>query len=145
MPMPTIEGRSPRVVVVDDESHVRTMLCDLLAMWGCAADGASTALEGLDLLQHGAYDLLLTDFRMPGMSGVELVERVRARDARLRVIMLTASAANLEAASARLDFTLLRKPLQIEGLKSALRETLHRPVVAASLDAAPASAAHDAR
>ena len=130
---------------MDDEGHVRTMLCDLLGMWGCTADGAPTAAQGLALLEREAYDLLLTDFRMQGMTGIELVERIRARSPRLPVIMLTASAANLESVCGRLDFTLLRKPLEIERLKSALRNALDRPAAAVPSAGAPVAAALDPR
>jgi CheY-like chemotaxis protein len=96
------------------------MLCEVLAQWGCEADSATSPAEGLDLLERGGYDVLLTDFLMPGMTGVELVERARARSAALRVIMLTGSGADLDLASRRLDFTLLRKPLDLGGLRTAL-------------------------
>jgi CheY-like chemotaxis protein len=119
---PIVEGRPRRVLVVDDERHVRFMLCDLLAHWGCEADAVTNAAEGLERLEPGAYDVLLTDFGMPGMNGVELVERARARDADLRVIMLTASGADLDPAARRLGFTLLRKPLDLGRLKVALAD-----------------------
>ncbi|HEV8613974.1 MAG TPA: response regulator [Methylomirabilota bacterium] len=105
---------------MDDHRHVRSMLCEVLAQWGCEADGATSPAEGLDLLERGAYDVLLTDFLMPDMTGVELVERVRARSAALRVIMLTGSGADLDLASRRLGFTLLRKPLDLDRLRTAL-------------------------
>ncbi len=108
------------MLVVDDERHVRFMLCDLLAHWGCEAEAVTNAAEGLERLEPGAYDVLLTDFGMPGMNGVELVERARERDAGLRVIMLTASGADLDPAARRLGFTLLRKPLDLGRLKLAL-------------------------
>lgn len=132
------DPRAPRVLVVDDEGYVRAMLCDLLGVWGCKADGAPSAAQGLELLEQDVYDLVLTDFRMPDMTGIEMVERIRTRDLRVRVIMLTASAANLESVCGRLDVVLLRKPLEIERLKSALRQVL----VPKRLFAAPASAAH---
>ena len=123
---PIVEGRPRRVLVVDDERHVRFMLCDLLAHWGCQADAVTNAAEGLERLEPGVYDVLLTDFGMPGMNGVELVERARARDAALRVIMLTASAADLDPAARRLGFTLLRKPLDLGRLRVALADQVLR-------------------
>jgi len=120
VPDPIVDGRRRRVLVVDDERHVRFMLCDLLAHWGCHADAVTNAAEGLERLEPGAYDVLLTDFGMPGMNGVELVERARERDAALRVIMLTASVADLDPAARRLGFTLLRKPLDLGRLRTAL-------------------------
>jgi CheY-like chemotaxis protein len=108
-----VDGRPRRVLVVDDERHVRFMLCDALAAWGCTADAVTNAAEGLERLEPGGYDVLLTDFRMPGMNGLELVERARKRNGALRVIMLTGSGADLDPAARRLGFTLLRKPLDL--------------------------------
>jgi CheY-like chemotaxis protein len=120
VPKPTSDRRSHRALVVEDAGHVRSMLCDLLASWGWQADGVLNGAEGLQQLERGGYDLLLTDFRMPGMTGIELVERVRVRDADLPVIMLTASSVDLDLTCRRLRVTLLRKPLEIARLKSAL-------------------------
>jgi CheY-like chemotaxis protein len=72
---------------------------------------------------------------MPGMTGIELIERVRARDAALPVIMLTASSVDLDLTCRRLRVTLLRKPLEIARLKSAL------PVVPGIGYTAPVAAA----
>ena len=138
MPKPTLDHRRHRVLVVEDAGHVRSMLCDLLASWGWQANGARNATEGLEQLERGGYDLLLTDFRMVGINGIELVERVRARDARLPVIMLTATTADLDSACRRLRVTLLRKPLEIARLKSVLplmEDAGHTSPVAAALTA----------
>lgn len=98
------------------------MLCDLLAHLGCYVEGVPNPVEGLQRLERGAYDVLVTDFRMPGMNGVELVERARERDGALRVIMLTASRTDLDPTAQRLGFTLLRKPLDLGRLKGALSD-----------------------
>ena len=101
------DTRMPRILVVDDEERVRGLLCDLMAAWGCQAIEASS-----------------TDFMMPGRSGLELVRDVRSRDAAVGVIMFTASNADLDADSRELEFTLLRKPVQLDGLKTAVAEAL---------------------
>jgi CheY-like chemotaxis protein len=119
---PIVEGRPRRVLVVDDERHVRFMLCDLLAHLGCEADGVPNPVEGLERLEGGGYDVLVTDFRMPGMTGVELVERARERNGTLRVIMLTASSSDLDPTARRLGFTLLRKPVDLGRLEGVLAE-----------------------
>ena len=115
---------SPRVLVVDDERHVRGLLSELLTVWGCEADVAASGAEGLALFKEKSYDLVLTDYVMPGCSGLELVENVRNRDADVGVIMLTASGAEMDKHVRRLGFTLLRKPLQIEQLEVAVRQAL---------------------
>lgn len=118
------DHRSPRVLVVDDEKHLRRMLCDLLALWGCQSDAAGGAREGLQLFVQGGYDLVMTDLVMPGDSGLELIESIRHRDPSVGVIMFTASAADLEGQGRRLGFTLVRKPIHITGLEMAVREAL---------------------
>lgn len=132
----TLDRRSHRVLIVEDAGHVRSMLCDLLGAWGWQADGVLNASEALEHLERCRYDLLMTDFRMPGMTGIELVERVRACDAELPVIMLTASSADLDLACRRLCITLLRKPLEIARLKSALPRTQDLPTVRSPVGAA---------
>ncbi len=121
------EHRMPRVLVVDDEERVRGLLCDLLAAWGCQAVEAANGVQALTLFEQNDYDLVLTDFLMPDGNGLEVIRGVREKDATIGVIMFTASAADLEADSRELDFTLLRKPLQLDGLKGAVSQALsHR-------------------
>ncbi|HEY7542395.1 MAG TPA: response regulator [Methylomirabilota bacterium] len=114
----------PRVLVVDDERYVRGLLAELLTVWGCEADLAASGSEGLRLFKRKSYDLVLTDYVMPGGSGLELVENVRNSDAEVGVIMLTASGADLDVQGRRLGFTLLRKPLQIDDLEVAVKQAL---------------------
>ena len=120
-----------RVLVIDDERFIRGLLAELLTVWGCEADVAANGTEGLALLDLKSYDLVLTDYVMPGSTGVELVERVRSRDQGIGVIMLTGSEADLESDGRRLGFTLLHKPLQIDRLETAVKQLLnHRQIEA---------------
>jgi CheY-like chemotaxis protein len=118
------DNRMPRILVVDDEERVRGLLCDLLAAWGCQAVEAANGDTALALFKQGEYDLVLTDFMMPGRTGLDLIKDVRSRDAAIGVIMFTASGADLDVDSRQLEFTLLRKPVQLDGLKSAVGQAL---------------------
>ena len=121
----------PRALVIDDERYIRGLLAELLTVWGCETDVAANSTEGLALLDLKSYDLVLTDYVMPGGTGLELVERVRSRDLGIGVIMLTGSGADLENDGRRLGFTLLRKPLQIDRLETAVKQLLnHRQIEA---------------
>jgi len=120
------EARTPRVLVVDDDEHVRAVLCDALAHWGCHVDSAASLLQALALFAHGDYDLVLTDFRMPGGDGLDLIAGVRHADPSIGVIMLTASSIDLDAQSRQLEFTVLRKPLHFDELKLAVSQALAR-------------------
>jgi len=118
------DERRPRVLVVDDEAHVRGLLCDVLGLWGCQVVEAPTCDTALALFEQGDYDLVLTDLLMPGRTGLDLIRDVRSRDPEIGVILFTASAGDFDADSQRLEFTLLQKPLQLEGLKSAVGQAL---------------------
>jgi len=120
------EARTPRVLVVDDDEHVRAVLCDALAHWGCHVDSAASLLQALALFAHGDYDLVLTDFRMPGGDGLDLIAGVRHADPSIGVIMLTASSLDLNAQSRQLEFAVLRKPLHFDELKLAVGQALAR-------------------
>lgn len=79
-----------RVLVVDDEPAARLLAQAMVRAGGHEVDAASGGQEAVDLLGAGAYDVLVTDAQMPGMSGFELAERVRSDlDRYLYVIMLT--------------------------------------------------------
>lgn len=118
------EHRPPRVLVIDDHSHTRGLLCDLLTFWGYQPDAVSNGREGIARFAEGHYDLVLTDLVMPGVSGLEVAETIRHADPTVGVIMFTGSGADLQLHGRRLGFTLLRKPLEVQGLEAAVRQAL---------------------
>jgi len=117
-------ARTPRILVIDDDRYVRMLLCDLLEAWGYEPDGAADGREGLARFNAGRYDVVMTDLGMPGLSGLDVVAGVRDRDTEVSVIMFTAFAGDLESDGRRLGFTILRKPLDIEALRRAVRAAI---------------------
>jgi CheY-like chemotaxis protein len=99
-------GRPVRVLVVDDTSHVREMLSAMLTVDGfeVVADAASglQALAAVDGSQAGdGPDVVVIDYQMPGMDGLEAATALRERRPDLRIILYTAFAdAEVEAAAA---------------------------------------------
>ncbi len=77
------------VLVVDDEFPIRSALARFLATTGYRALEAESAEQALELLKANRVDAMLSDIRMPGMSGVELLPRAIAADPDLAIIMLT--------------------------------------------------------
>jgi signal transduction histidine kinase/CheY-like chemotaxis protein/HAMP domain-containing protein len=99
--LPTANERSIRVLVVDDNDSARQILAEQISGLGLRVDAASGGMQGLDAL-HGAdladpYDLVLMDWQMPGMDGVEATRRI-ANDTTLmrppKVVMVTAFGAD---------------------------------------------------
>lgn len=80
-----------RIVIIDDQHEVRHMLASGLRMLGPQFDvlGVPSAEEGFLLALRGAVDLLVVDVRLPGISGLELVEKVHLRNPALKVILIT--------------------------------------------------------
>ena len=91
------------ILVVDDFSTMRRIIKGLLQDLGFAnITEADDGLTALSLLKAGNFDLLITDWNMPGMQGVELLRRVRAdeRMKKLPVLMLTAEAKRAQIVAA---------------------------------------------
>jgi len=79
-----------RILVVDDDSYVREATEMILLRKGYSVDTAPEGKTALQKLEDGDYDLLLSDIKMPGMSGLELLETVNGRWPDLHVILMTA-------------------------------------------------------
>ena len=91
-PAPTPSSQSPAtvsVLVVDDERGVREMLVEFLEDLGYACISAGNGEAALEALDQKLTDIVLSDIEMPGIDGVEFLERIKARHPDLDVIMVT--------------------------------------------------------
>jgi signal transduction histidine kinase/ActR/RegA family two-component response regulator len=82
-------GKRARVLVVDDEQHVRELLADIVEAEGCEAVVCASGEEAEAAFEPGLFDAVFTDLGMPGMGGWELAGRVRGRDARVPIAVIT--------------------------------------------------------
>ena len=119
---------SGSILVVDDEASHRSALADVLRDEGYDVSEASDGDEGLGRAEERDYDLILTDLRMPGLDGVELLRRVRQFSPRTSVIITTAHASVDTAISALhegvQDYML--KPLVYDELVARVRRLLEQ-------------------
>lgn len=114
------QGRAS-VLVVDDEPFVREMVRDFLAVLGLESDGAANAAEGLARIEDGQYDLLVTDYLMPGMNGLELAAKVRAEHPEIDVVLLTGSVLpDLVDRIRGTGFEVLNKPFRFDAFKELI-------------------------
>ena len=79
----------PRVLVVDDETHERQGLAELMATWGYEVETAMDGLQALDKLENWMPQAVVTDVRMPRMDGLQLLATIRQRWGGLPVLVLT--------------------------------------------------------
>ncbi len=117
-----------RILVVDDEESQRTVLAGFLKKRGFTVGTAAGPDEALSAAQAGALDLVLTDLKMPGMSGVELMKRLRAANPELQVIVMTAFGTVASAVDAMkhgaADY--LTKPVDLDELELLVLRSLER-------------------
>jgi DNA-binding NtrC family response regulator len=115
-----------RILYVDDEPAIRLVLQDTLERFGHTAIGAASVPDALGALQQGDIDLVISDFRMPGLSGIEFLELLREQGMHLPVIILTGYATIEQAVTAikagASDY--ITKPLQPEQLEHAVTQAL---------------------
>jgi FixJ family two-component response regulator len=130
--------KGPTVAVVDDDESVREALCDLLGVMDIRCRAFDRAEAFLRSYRAGAFDGLVTDVRMPGMSGLELQDRLRRLSPLLPVIFISAdtSAATRGRALAGGAIAYLVKPISGVALYEHLRVIL-RPERAAGTDEEP--------
>jgi DNA-binding response OmpR family regulator len=117
-----------RVLVVDDETHVRSALARSLTLTGYYADEAASGYHALEMLGRTSYDAMVLDIRMPGMDGVEVMSRACQLYPDLCIIILTGHAA-LESAIAAVkshaaDYLL--KPASVRDIAAAIHRALQQ-------------------
>lgn len=110
---------SIHVLVVDDNRELADNLAEILTDEGHTAHTAYSGQEALAAANRQHYDIVLTDIRMPGMDGVELITRMHERDPQATYLLMTAHASDgllATAASLGIAGAVLPKPLVIEDL-----------------------------
>jgi DNA-binding response OmpR family regulator len=117
-----------RLLVVDDEDSQRTVLAGFLKKRGFAVLTAASADEALKAARTGSIDLVLTDLRMPGMSGVDLLKELRRLNPELQVIVMTAFGTVASAVDAMKHGAsdCLTKPVDLDELEMLVARNLER-------------------
>ncbi|MBI1848179.1 MAG: sigma-54-dependent Fis family transcriptional regulator [Candidatus Rokubacteria bacterium] len=119
---------TPTLLVVDDDSGLRESLERTLTREGYAVVLASDGQAGLERLQAGNVDLVLTDLKMPGLSGIDLLLAAKAVAPDVDVILLTAFGTIDEAVKAMKDgaYDFITKPFQRAQLLRVIKQALER-------------------
>ncbi len=131
-----------KVLVVDDDPIVRKSFDRVLTSKGYAVITAENGEEALRKLNEEKYDLVYTDIRMPGMSGLEVAEQVKARKPWTPVVIITGygtDAAETRAKAAGIT-SFLHKPLSPKMIEESARDAITVQAVAEEVAALPAAA-----
>ncbi|TAJ74786.1 MAG: response regulator [Phenylobacterium sp.] len=140
--MPDSPGDTDRplkVLHVDDDPMNLRVVQEILGAFGHKAVMACSGQEALERLALEAFDIMLLDIHMPGMTGVEVIERLRASNGPERnipVIALTADVYSRRPAEyVALGFTdFVSKPILVSGLMATIKRCTAAPLAAEVLD-----------
>jgi len=119
---------SIKILIADDESIIRDSIAEYLQSEGYDTQTAADGESALEIIKNGNIDILLSDVRMPGMDGIELIKKVTTYASDTLVILMTAFA-SVETAiqalrSGAADYML--KPLDFEELSMRISGLLER-------------------
>jgi DNA-binding NtrC family response regulator len=119
---------SSRILIVDDEANARAALAEILRQENFAVETAADGFKALARMEDFTPDLVLTDLKMPGMDGVELLRKVREADPEIPCVLMTAFGAVETAVSAMREGAAdyLTKPLNTDELLVVLERALER-------------------
>lgn len=115
---PAVSG--PVILVVDDDEEVRVIVSEFLEDFGYDVIQAEGGLTALTLLEaHPSVKLVITDIRMPDMSGLELADIATARQSGLKIILISGYFRETQVTR-----PFLRKPFRMRDLQAAVRAEL---------------------
>ena len=126
--MATARASKKKILVVDDEPQVSEAIGMLLSFDGHEVVTAGSGKEALALFVQDQFDLVITDYHMPGMMGNELALALKERLPGQPVVMITAYADMLKDSAVPLTAVdhLVNKPFQIADLRAAVQKTAAR-------------------
>jgi anti-anti-sigma factor len=125
-----------KILVIDDERPTLSMFKLLLDAYGFEVFTAENGDEGVELFQEHAMPIVLTDIKMPGMDGLEVLRRIKEISPRTEVIIITGHGdMDLAIKALGLDATdFINKPIQQHSLDAALKRARERIELARSRD-----------
>jgi putative two-component system response regulator len=127
-PTERAEMTSGRILAVDDEPNICRLLDRYLTRLGYEVETAMTVPEAVGLLAERHFDLVITDLRLPGPTGLDLLVEVRSRSPGTRMILMSAHA-DISAAAAAIDLgidQLIIKPFELEDIQLRVSDSLAR-------------------
>jgi DNA-binding NtrC family response regulator len=123
-----MENNSISILVVDDDINYRTILCDYLKSEGYDAISAGSAEEAINKLEKDFFNIIISDLKLPGKSGIDLLNTVKSRSKDAEMIILTAFG-SVDSAVAALKMgacDYLVKPLSLEELSITIKRLIEK-------------------
>jgi response regulator RpfG family c-di-GMP phosphodiesterase len=125
--LPPVQER-PRVLVVDDEKFIRDILADFLGMEGYEVRTAEDGLAALGEMSRSAYDVVISDLKMPRMGGIELLDEIGRRNPNVLTVIMTGFGTVETAIDAmkRGAYDYVLKPFKVEEVVHTIQRALEK-------------------
>jgi CheY-like chemotaxis protein len=132
--------KSGRVLVVDDQIEFAENIAEVLQGLGFETDVAASAEAGLERIRQGGITALITDFKLPGQNGAELIEEIRRLGDRIPALVMSAYTDDrtMDRAQAAGAWLFMPKPVPLSALMEAFESLAKRPAAALLVDDEPA-------
>src|SRR6185369_11404418 len=113
-----------RILVADDEESMRWVLSKALKRKGFSVDLAVDGRQALSMIQDGSYDLAILDIKMPGINGLDLLDKIREQKKELLVVIMTAEASMKNAVEAmkRGAYDYITKPFDLDVIDAIIEK-----------------------
>lgn len=115
-----------KILIVDDQFGIRILLNEVLQKEGYDTFQAANGIQALEIVKEHSPDLVLLDMKIPGMDGIEILERMKEVEQDIRVIIMTAYG-ELDMIQKAKDLgalTHFSKPFDIEDIRRAVKERI---------------------
>ena len=116
------------ILVVDDEDVMRSLLCDVLGEAGYKVEAVSSGEEAIEKIRQDQFCIVITDLKMPGMNGIEILKKVKAINSDLCVIMITAypSVESVIEVMREGAYDYIVKPFNVKEIQLVIRRAAER-------------------
>lgn len=124
-------NKQPHILLAEDDDSTRELIAEILSLEGYQITSVTNGLEAVERLKKESYQLLITDFKMPGLNGVQLLAWCNQENIATPMIFMTAESRLIPteaAALAEAHAIIIEKPLKLDHFFSSIKKMLNAKV-----------------
>ncbi|MFO7739792.1 MAG: response regulator [Desulfatiglandaceae bacterium] len=121
------QGKTHRILLIEDDSAIRSILLNALSFMGYTVTAAANGEEGLKLFLNDAFDLVVTDYKMPGMDGFALSSHIKEESPSTPIVLITGCEKDvIEGKHEAQHFfdSVVFKPFSLSNIQNSIQELL---------------------
>jgi len=114
-----------RILVADDEEGVRALMVEVLEFYDYEIDVVENGVEAINLIDKISYDLIISDYMMPEMDGLQLTRRIKAKYPSIPILIVTATGPVQDLLKSGATACIM-KPFEIDDLEGTIKNILNK-------------------